>query len=396
MSLERIAKNYVKLGMHVVPYGQNGHPNVKDYLTPGVAATTVEDVDYKGYNWRYGVGVVLSLSNLIMVDIDMHDPRAENGLLSLEMVCKRYAEGGSLPETWAYATPRGGRHLLFRRPEQVQELIDTYSLTNKAPEQNGRQLLTWRLPTCPLERARTDARSDGHAKGSEGNAAISYATTYTPMFHCFEGKCVDLVDCEFGGDWWKALLDSLGVVERLTGEEVLHHLETKEPLPTPTVSASAVVKKAKKPQERRDDRGALVADCRGGLTPPWESHSEEERNARLAELDAFIEKDFAEDKIRMSGFGRTVEERVERNQKLRDPNINPTTLFTTEAEWKRWNSFCRVTRHAITCYFCDVPIDELQQRLDRRFAITHEEREAERARIEKFYDYYKLQTTEVQ
>jgi len=44
------------------------------------------------------------------------------------------------------------------------------------------------------------------------------------MFYCFEAQCLALVEDEFEGDWWQALVSSLDVIERLTGEEVLQYL----------------------------------------------------------------------------------------------------------------------------------------------------------------------------
>src|SRR5438093_1439588 len=96
MSYESFAKQMinVNMGLYVVPYGQGGHPNVKDYMNPAAAIGTLEDFDRRDYNWRYGVGLVLPLSNIVMVDLDMHDPKRENGLLSWERICQRYGEPG--------------------------------------------------------------------------------------------------------------------------------------------------------------------------------------------------------------------------------------------------------------------------------------------------------------
>jgi hypothetical protein len=539
MSYESFAKDLIDLhlGLHVVPYGQRGHPNVTNYQKREVAIGTLEDFDrHFNYNWRYGLGLVLPLSNIVMVDLDMHDSERENGLLSWERICQHYGENGTAPETWMYKTPRGGRHLLYRRPddfpadfstgffapgaelkfntatplppnqkwkkigedragkplyektplryqwmtndaedfedwvfyrpgeipladlpewltawarcpkvpmlsdgeykamtghtppivrtkgasvyerflekhgrepERVQELWDfhkydigalaivdglrksearkeRYRLTGSTrttpeysqaqvediiadhnlavigkPEQNGRSLITWRLSECPLERDRKEERTDGHKKGSEGNVTISYdPETRTPMFYCFEGKCKELVEHEFDGNWWAALLASLGVEE----------------LPlipsAPTMKTITARKKTKKRKQdyRKDERNFPVPDCQDGLTPPWESHNEEERTTRLAALDAHLEEEYQEHKHRKVGEDAT-----------------------DEAQ-RKWEKTCYLARHLPTCYFCDVPVDILQAHLDRRFPISPEEREVERKRIEGFYNYY-LQTT---
>jgi hypothetical protein len=214
------------------------------------------------------------------------------------------------------------------------------------------------------------------------------------MFYCFEGKCLDLIKHEYNGIGWDALLASLGVVERLTGEEVLHHIATGKPLPKPTVSASATAKKKKTSFEcRKDERNFPVPDCRDGLTPPWDSNSEEARTARLAELDAYIEKEYAEVRAGLAGQEPDAEVRGEKVRKLRDPDVDLATVLTLDKEWAKWKKECWMKRHLPTCWFCDVPVDILQERLDQRFPISREEREAERKRIEGFFNYYQLQTT---
>jgi hypothetical protein len=555
---------HLNMGLYVVPYGKNGHPNVKEYFKPENTICTLEDFDRHGnYDWRFGSGLVLPLSNIVMVDLDMHDPQRENGLLSWERICQRYDEEGAFPETWMYSTPRNGRHLLYRRPDdfpsdfstgffapgaelkfntatplpanekwkeigkrkdgksiyektglryqwmsndaenpedevyytpwkfplaelpkwltywarypkvpllsddeykaltghtppfvrtkgasvyerfiekhgrepvraqelwdfhrieigalaildgvrkdkerqeryrltgstrttpeysqaQVQEIIDDHSLTDRQPTYEG-HLLKWRLPKCPLERDRADTRKDGHKQGSEGNVTISYdPETRTPMFYCFEGKCKELVEYEYDGNWWAALLASLGVEE----------LPLFAPPPTiETITArktKTTTKKKGKFDSRKDDRGFPIPDCQNGLMPPWDSHSEEERTARLAALDAHIEERYLQAKQRLCGHDPDMEVRKEKARKLLDPDIDPTTVFTLEKEWQKWHKECYLARHFPTCWFCDVPIDLLQEHLDRRFAIPAEEREAERKRIEGFFDYYQIQTT---
>jgi len=524
----------LNMGLYVVPYGQGGHPNVKDYQKPAVAIGSLEDLArHYNYNWRYGLGLVLPLSKIVMVDLDMHDPERENGLLSWEQICQRYGENGTYPETWMYTTPRKGRHLLYRRPEdfptdfttgfmapgvelkainatplppnekwkeigrdkadrpvyertrlryqwvsnnaedfeewviyqpgeiplaelpewlthwarypkvpmlsddeykkltgftppivrakgasvyehflakhgrepaqvqelwdfhrvdigalaivdglrkseerkerlrttgttrstprysqeQVQEIIDDHDLTQKRPERKG-ELLVWSLPKCPLDRDRDDTRKDGHTNGSEGNVTISYdLETETPMFYCFEGKCHEHVTYEFDGNWWKALLASLGVDELPLAPNMY------QPVTIETLTARKTVKKKKKFDFRKDERGFPICDCQNGLTPPWETNSEEARTARLAALDAKIEQQNQHVKRRVEQFGR-----------------------------KQEMEYC-CARHLVTCYFCDVPVDVLQERLDRRFPISHEDREAERKRIEGLFNYYHIQTT---
>ena len=265
-----------------------------------------------------------------------------------------------------YRTTGSTRKTQMYTYEQVEEIIHDHNLAVIGkPRQSGRSLITWDLRECPLERDRAEQRADGHKKGSEGHATISYDTqTSTPMFHCFEGKCLDLVTYEYDGNWWKALVASLGVVERLTGEEVIQYLERGEQFPTPTVSAPSKGTKSTKKVKggmRRDERGVFIEDCRNGLPLPWESNSEEAQTARLAELDAQIEKHSIEG-----------------------------TAYTQEKQRK---IHYLSSRHLSACWFCDVPVDLLQERLDRRFPITHEDREAEHARIETFYTYYMLQTT---
>jgi hypothetical protein len=136
-----------------------------------------------------------------------------------------------------------------------------------------------------------------------------------------------------------------------------------QPVTIETLTARKPVKKKKKFDFRKDERGFPIADCRDGLTPPWDNHSEEARTARLAALDAEIEQQDQRTKRRVEQFGR-----------------------------KQETEYC-CSRHIVTCGFCDVPVDVLQERLDRRFPISPEEREAERKRIEGFFTHYQIQTT---
>jgi hypothetical protein len=130
------------------------------------------------------------------------------------------------------------------------------------------------------------------------------------------------------------------------------------------------------------------------LTPPWDSNSEEARTARLADLDAFIEKYYTDAKRHLCGCAPTVEERMERAKLVENPESDFLTLLKSEEDWKRWNFKCRSTRHLVLCLYCDVPLDVLHERLDKRFAVNHEEWEAERVRFDGIYNYYKQQTTE--
>src|SRR5215471_20020119 len=115
---ESFARNlvYLNIGLHVVPYGSNNHPSVTGYSRPENTMRTLDDFEKTDHNWRFGYGVVLLLSNLVMVDVDMHDPDRENGKVSWERICQYYGDGGTFPPTWMCTTPRGGIHLFYKRP----------------------------------------------------------------------------------------------------------------------------------------------------------------------------------------------------------------------------------------------------------------------------------------
>lgn len=58
------------------------------------------------------IGILTKESDLIVIDLDLHDPLA-NGLEAWLDLCGKYA-GGELPETYTVTTPTGGMHLYFR------------------------------------------------------------------------------------------------------------------------------------------------------------------------------------------------------------------------------------------------------------------------------------------
>ena len=74
----------LNLGLWLVPWGTGKNPIVSEYWSPMIderrgAIGSLEQLSQSPMEkWRWGVGVVLPLSRLVMVDIDQHDKENNN------------------------------------------------------------------------------------------------------------------------------------------------------------------------------------------------------------------------------------------------------------------------------------------------------------------------------
>lgn len=147
-------------GLYVIPLTSYGTPPKKfiGYNSPEVAIGSLADLESRTNpsDWDHGLGLVLHLSNMVMLDIDMHKPNEQDGWLSYDWLLMMYSsvDCETVPDemtTWTYSTPNNGQHLLFTRPEDFPPLT-RFKRGNIAP---GIELMAHGVtPVPPTKRKR--------------------------------------------------------------------------------------------------------------------------------------------------------------------------------------------------------------------------------------------------
>lgn len=84
------------------------HGHLEATLDPEIIGTWFT-IDFPGA----GVGVHMGASGLVALDIDVRPDQQKDGYVSLD------AQWLEIPETYAYETSRGGRHLIYAAPQDV-------------------------------------------------------------------------------------------------------------------------------------------------------------------------------------------------------------------------------------------------------------------------------------
>lgn len=105
---------YAAVGFHVFPCGQNKRPRTPN----GFKDATVDEAQIRAWwtQWPHAqVGVACGASSLAVVDLDVDLKEGRDGVAAFAAHCGPDTHGcGCIA-----LTPRGGRHLVYRMPEQV-------------------------------------------------------------------------------------------------------------------------------------------------------------------------------------------------------------------------------------------------------------------------------------
>jgi hypothetical protein len=118
------AEYWIKRGVWVIPLTSYSTPPAdwKGYNSPEVAIGSLEALHARTNptTWLHGIGAILHLSGLVMLDIDRHKPTA-NGYISHDWLLGKYSnmDWETAPDemtTWTMHTPGRGLHYLFKRP----------------------------------------------------------------------------------------------------------------------------------------------------------------------------------------------------------------------------------------------------------------------------------------
>jgi hypothetical protein len=118
------AEYWIQRGVWVIPLNGLAKPKKGwvDYNSPNVAIGSLEALQERTTreDWDKGIAAILHLSDLVMLDIDVHRETA-NGFRSYDWLVTTYSDVDceTTPDemtTWEMFTPGNGMHLLFQRP----------------------------------------------------------------------------------------------------------------------------------------------------------------------------------------------------------------------------------------------------------------------------------------
>src|SRR5262249_55214350 len=85
------AQYWINKGLWVIPLNEYAKPMWKGYNTPEVALDTIHKLKSRCslLEWQNGIGFILHLSNIVMLDIDKHKPE-KNGYYSYRWLLENY------------------------------------------------------------------------------------------------------------------------------------------------------------------------------------------------------------------------------------------------------------------------------------------------------------------